>query len=156
MLGLSQKCHRNGRWWLSCRGYFINFNEHKPTNKKPKQQCVQVNAFHRAAVLGWHSSFLLIFDIKKEEEVRFHFSLSRKRCDGVSILAEFILKLNSKKKKKKKRLFFLKLLIYIQLITGHIKHGQQFDIRKLIKNGLGHNTAAIVRTLWITEHADRN
>ena len=59
-----QKCHWNGRCWLSCSGYFINFNEHKPTNKKPKQQCVQVNAFHRAAVLGWHSSFVLNFDIK--------------------------------------------------------------------------------------------
>ena len=60
-----KNCHGNGRWWLSCRGFnFINFNEHKPTNKKPKQQCVQVNAFHRAAVLGWHSSFVLNFDIK--------------------------------------------------------------------------------------------
>ena len=65
MLGLPQKCYWNGRWWLSCRGFnFINFNEHKPTNKKPKQQCVQVNAFHREAVLGWHSSFVLNFDIK--------------------------------------------------------------------------------------------
>ena len=62
----------------------------------------------------------------------------------MSILAEFILKLNS----KKNHFFSYKLLIYIQLITRHTK--------QLIKNGLGHNTAALVKTFWLTEHADKN